>query len=102
MIALTVCYKSEVKFNTDYYHAKHLPLTAEKLGPHGVQKAEVRKILGTPAGTPAPYQVIATLYFSDAATLQSAIESADGQAVVADIPNFYGAMPDIMIGEIVE
>jgi len=72
------------------------------LGPHGVQKAEVRKILGTPAGTPAPYQVIATLYFSDAATLQSAIESADGQAVVADIPNFYGAMPDIMIGEIVE
>jgi uncharacterized protein (TIGR02118 family) len=54
------------------------------------------------AETPAPYQVIATLYFNDAATLQSALGSADGQAVVADIPNFYGAMPDLMIGDVVE
>ena len=101
MIALTVCYKSGIGFDNDYYFAKHMPLTA-KLGPLGLRNAEVRKILGTPMGTPAPYQVITTLYFNDAASLQNALGSAEGQAVVADIPNFYHGPPDVMIGEVVE
>jgi uncharacterized protein (TIGR02118 family) len=101
MIVLTVCYKSGIDFDTGYYLGKHMPLTAEKLEPLGLQNAEGRKILGTPMETPAPYQIITTLYFNDAASLQSAIGSADGQAVVADIPNFYRGMPDIMIGEVV-
>ena len=53
MIALTVCYKPEISFDADYYHAKHIPLVAEKLGPHGLKSTEVRKIVGTPMGTPA-------------------------------------------------
>jgi uncharacterized protein (TIGR02118 family) len=101
MIVLTVCYKSGIDFDTDYYFAKHMPLTAEKLGPPGLRNAEVRKIVGTPTGTPAPYQVITTLYFNDAASLQNAFESAEGQAVVADILNFYHGTPDLMIGEVV-
>jgi uncharacterized protein (TIGR02118 family) len=101
MIALTVCYKSDVSFDADYYHAKHLPLVAAKLGPHAMRKAEVRRILGTPMGMPAPYQLIASVYFDDADSLQSALQSPDGQAVVADVPNFYAGTPDVMIGEIV-
>jgi uncharacterized protein (TIGR02118 family) len=100
MIALTVCYRSDVSFDADYYHAKHLPLVFEQIGPLGMSKAEVRKILGTPMGTPAPYQLIATLYFDDAESAQTALRSAGGQAVVADIANFYGGMPDLMIGEV--
>jgi uncharacterized protein (TIGR02118 family) len=100
MIVLTVCYKSDIDFDADYYLAKHMPLTAEKLGPLGLRNAEVRKILGTPMGTPAPYHVITSLYFNDAASLQNALGSAEGQAVVADIPNFYHGAPDVMIGEV--
>lgn len=102
MFVLTVCYKTGANFDTEYYLTKHLPLATEKLGSLGMQRVEVRKILGTPTGTPAPYQLIATLYFSDADSLQSALGSSDGQAVVADIQNFYGGgMPDLMIGEVV-
>jgi uncharacterized protein (TIGR02118 family) len=101
MVVLTVCYKSDVIFDADYYHAKHVPLIAKEIGPHGMRKAEVRKTLGTPMGTPAPYQLIASLYFDDADSMQSALRSAGGQAVVADIANFYSGMPDLMIGEIV-
>ena len=100
MIALTVCYKSGLRFDADYYRGRHMPLTAEKLGSHGLKRAQVRKILGTPMGTFAPYQVITTLYFGDAAALEGAFKSAEGQAVVADIANFYDGMPDLMIGEI--
>jgi len=101
MFVLTVCYRSGIDFDTDYYLAKHMPLTADKLGPLGLRNAEVRKILGTPMGTPNPYQVITTLYFNAAASLQDAFESAEGQAVVADIPNFYRGTPDLMLGEVV-
>jgi uncharacterized protein (TIGR02118 family) len=97
---MTVCYKSDVKFDYDYYHAKHLPLVAENLASQGMRKSEVRKILGTPMGTPAPYQVIFTLYFDDAGSMQAAMGSAGGQAVAADVANYYGGMPDMMIGDI--
>lgn len=53
-------------------------------------------------GTPAPYQVITTLYFGDAAALEGALRSAEGEAVVADIAKFYDGMPDVMIGEITD
>ena len=101
MITLTVCYKSGLRFDADYYLDKHMSLTSEKLESHGLKRTEVRKILGTPMGTPAPYQIITTLYFGDAAALEGAFTSAEGQAVVADIANFYDGMPDLMIGEVV-
>ena len=101
MIALTVCYKSGLRFDADYYRSKHMPLTEEKLGSHGLKSAEVREILCTPMGTLAPYQAITTLYFGDAAALEGGLKSAEGQAVVADIANFYDGAPDVMIGEIV-
>jgi uncharacterized protein (TIGR02118 family) len=82
MVALTVCYKSDVSFDADYYHATHLPLVLEQIGPLGMSRAEVRKILGTPMGTPAPHQLTATLYFDDAESVQSAFQSTAGQAVV--------------------
>jgi uncharacterized protein (TIGR02118 family) len=101
MTVLTVCYKPDIALDADYYNSKHLPLVAKEIGPLGLRKVEVRKIVGTLTGTPPPYQLIATLYFDDADSLQSAFQSAGGQAVVADIAKFYDGMPDVMIGEIV-
>jgi uncharacterized protein (TIGR02118 family) len=99
MIVLTVCYESGTPLDAKYYQDTHVPLV-EKLGQFGLRRVEVRKILGTPMGNPAPYQLIASLYFDDAASLQVAMGSAEGRALAADVENFYKAEPDFMIGEV--
>jgi uncharacterized protein (TIGR02118 family) len=97
MIVLTVCYETGTPLDVEYYHATHMPLV-KKLD--GLRRAEARKILGTPMGNPAPYQLIASLYFDDAAALAAAMGSPQGRALAADVGNFYKGEPDFMIGEV--
>ncbi len=99
MTAITVAYKSDVKMNTDYYFGSHVPMVEDRLSSHGLRSAEVRKIVGTPTGAPAPYQIITTLYFDNVTDFTAAMGSDDGRAVLKDIANFYEGTPDIMIGE---
>jgi uncharacterized protein (TIGR02118 family) len=99
MIAITVAYKNGVKLNTDYYYGSHVPLVENALSKWGLRSTEVRKIVGTPSGDPAPYQIITTLYFDDLPAFSSAMSTDDGRKVLGDIKNFYEGMPDIMIGE---
>ncbi len=100
MTAITVAYRSDAKMNTDYYYSAHVPLVEERLTSRGLRATEVRKIVGTPTGAAAPYQIITTLYFENALAFNDAMATDDGRAVLADIHNFYDGMPDIMIGEI--
>ena len=68
-----------------YYFGTHIPLA--KTIP-GLKKYEVNHgPIGTPAG-PAPYHLIATLYFDDMAAIQYAFASPEGQATGADVQNF--------------
>jgi uncharacterized protein (TIGR02118 family) len=97
MIVLTVCYEAGTPLDTEYYYGTHMPLV-KKL--NGLRRAEARKILGTPMNNPARYQLIASLYFDDAAALGAAMGSPDGQALAADVGNFYKGEPDFMIGEV--
>jgi uncharacterized protein (TIGR02118 family) len=99
MTAITVAYKSDVKMNADYYYNSHVPMVETLLVSQGLRSAEVRKIVGTPTGVPAPYQIITTLYFDNVIDFTNAMSSNDGRAVQADIRNFYEGTPDIMIGE---
>ena len=99
MIVLTVCYESGTPLDLDYYHRVHVPLI-ETLAPLGLRRSEVRKILGTPMGNTAPYQLIASLYFDNAAALASAMGSPEGRALAADVGSFYKGEPDFMIGEV--
>lgn len=68
-----------------YYHGTHLPI-AKQLP--GLRAYTINKgAIGTPAG-PAPYYLIATLTFDSMAAIQAALQSKEGQATVADVPNF--------------
>lgn len=100
MTVLRVCYKSGVRFDRDYYVAKHLPLASAVMGPHGVANVEVATFGPNPDGSAPPYQVMFSAYFSSAAGLQAAMSSPRIGEVLGDIANYYDGMPDLMIGEV--
>jgi uncharacterized protein (TIGR02118 family) len=68
-----------------YYAGTHVPLV-EKI-PH-LTRFEHGESLGAADGGEAPYYYVAELAFADAATLQAALASPEGQAVAADVANF--------------
>lgn len=100
MIAITVCYKSGLRLDFEYYTGTHVPLVMNNLKPLGMQSAEVRKVLASGSSGTPPYQLIASLYFPDAQTFERAANDARWKAVVDDIANFYPEMPDVLITEI--
>lgn len=68
-----------------YYHGTHVPI-AKRLP--GLRSYTISVgAIGSPAG-PAPYYLIATLTFDSMAAIQAALTSPEGQATVADVPNF--------------
>jgi uncharacterized protein (TIGR02118 family) len=45
-------------------------------------------VLGTPNGQPPPYYYIAELYMEGREDFESLLASPEGQAAVADVPNY--------------
>ncbi len=84
-------------FDHDYYATTHMGLVMEHMGPH-LSSAQASKGLAGGPDTPAGYYAIATLAFADQAALDSAMEVAG--PVLADIPNYYNAAPQMLIGEV--
>jgi uncharacterized protein (TIGR02118 family) len=82
MAQLLVMYKTprDAAAFDKHYAEKHIPL-AKKIP--GVRKYEVSHgSVGTPGG-PSGYYLVAILQFDDAAAIQKAFASAEGQAAVA-------------------
>jgi|HubBroStandDraft_1064217.scaffolds.fasta_scaffold00997_2 uncharacterized protein (TIGR02118 family) len=100
MIAVTICYPTGAAFDRDYYASKHMPMVRAGFGQYGLRRDEVRAIVGTPAGGPARYQIVTSLYFDDMKAVGAAFGSPEGRAAVKDIPNFYGGEAEVMLGEI--
>jgi uncharacterized protein (TIGR02118 family) len=68
-----------------YYHETHIPI-AKKM--KGLLKWTIGKVQGTGQGQPAPYYYIADLYMKSRADFERLLASPEGQAAVADVPNF--------------
>jgi uncharacterized protein (TIGR02118 family) len=87
MIRLSVLYGHPIdpKAFDSYYAEVHLPL-AKKI--KGLRKWTVGKILGTPGDEPAPYYYVADLYAESRAAMEDILASPEGQAAVADVPNY--------------
>ena len=100
MIAVTICYPTGIAFDREYYTSKHMPMVRAGFGQFGLRRDEVRAIVGTPAGGPARYQIVTSLYFDDMKAVGAAFGSPEGRAAVKDIPNFYGGAAEVMLGEI--
>lgn len=68
-----------------YYHETHIPL-AKKM--KGLKKWTVGKVTGSADGKPVPYYYIADLYLENRAAFDELLASPEGQAAVADVPNY--------------
>jgi uncharacterized protein (TIGR02118 family) len=97
MQRVTVLYPNgaDVKFDFDYYLAKHVPWVARLVG----QSIEVRRGLSSPTGSPAAFVCIATIHIPSLADWQSVL-AQHGAQIMADIPNYTNSAPVIQIDEI--
>jgi uncharacterized protein (TIGR02118 family) len=80
------------------YSVEHAPMVLEKIP--GLKKFVAAHVLGTPAGTAAPYQRVAELYFDSLESLQAAMASGGGQAAVAHAMEIStGGPPVVLVAE---
>jgi len=98
MQRVTVLYPNgaDIKFDFDYYLAKHVPWVAGLVG----QSIEVRRGISSPTGSPAAFVCIATIHIQSVADWE-AVLAKHGSQIMADIPNYTNSSPLLQIDEIV-
>ncbi len=78
-----------------HYDEVHVPI-ANKIP--GVQRYTVSRPAPDPEGNKPAYHLVAVLDFEDEAAFGAGMGSAEGQAAVADLPNFAGAGVTMLTG----
>lgn len=68
-----------------YYRDVHIGIARRMKGLRGWT---IGKALGTPDGQPSPYYYVADLYMESRAEFEALLASPEGQAAVADVPNY--------------
>ena len=98
-LSLQVLYPAtgDLTFDFEHYANVHGPLVGEHMGPFIESSRVIKGVAGGP-GVPSPFFVVATMTFADQAALDGAMSAAG--PVLADIPNFYGGKPTMVIGEV--
>jgi uncharacterized protein (TIGR02118 family) len=87
MIRLLVLYghPQEPAAFDQYYRDKHIPI-AKRM--KGLKKWTIGKVQGTPGADPSPYYYVADLYMESREAFEQLLASPEGQAAVADVPNY--------------
>jgi uncharacterized protein (TIGR02118 family) len=100
MILVSVMYpnSSGSTFDHDYYLRKHIPLVKERWGRMDLENLRLVRGVGTPDGSPPPYQVMALLSFRSMEAYQKAA-AAHAQEIFDDIPRFTSVQPVTQISE---
>lgn len=96
-IRITVAYPDSAgaRFDLDYYRDRHMPMVAELLSP-AIRGYEIwlgKELLG---GDPAAWRVLLHMRFTDREAFEAAFE-ANGERIVADIPNYTEIEPVVQI-----
>lgn len=68
-----------------YYHEVHIPLAKRMKGLKGWT---IGKCESATPGVPPPYYMIVGLFADTRADLEAILASPEGQATIADVPNF--------------
>ncbi|WP_028374928.1 EthD family reductase [Leeuwenhoekiella sp. MAR_2009_132] len=101
MIKLTVMYpnSADLKFDKDYYINQHSKLIAELIGEAIVASDVNFGIAGATPDLPAPYVLIANVTFESMESFQHSF-GANAETILADLPNFTNAKPQVQLSEI--
>jgi uncharacterized protein (TIGR02118 family) len=99
MIKLTALYghPTDPTAFENYYAGTHMPLV-EKMT--DVLRHEKAKVVSTPTGDKPPYHRMFEAWFDNEAALGAAMDSPEGKAVVADLPNFASGGVTILISAV--
>jgi len=81
----------------EHYANTHRALVAKI---PGLQLFEASRVAGSADGGDPPYYRIAELSFESQEALQAALSSPEGQATVADVPNFASGGATILFAEV--
>jgi uncharacterized protein (TIGR02118 family) len=82
-----------------YYRQVHIPI-AKRM--KGLKKWTIGKVLGTPDGQPSPYYYVAELYMESREAMELMLASPEGQAAVADVPNYATGGVTFLYSEVEE
>lgn len=98
MYCLTVLYgqPTDPAAFDDYYFGTHTPIAKKMKGLTGFT---VSKLDSSPEGEPPPYYLVAKLYAESRDALLAIFGSPEGQAAVADLPNFVTGGATFLYGE---
>ena len=101
MVRLLVLYgqpKDPAAFDK-YYSEVHIPIARRM---RGLKKWTVGKVTGTADGQPSPYYYLADLYMESREDFEKLLSSPEGQAAVADVPNYATGGATFLYTEIEE
>jgi uncharacterized protein (TIGR02118 family) len=101
MIRVSVMYPNGPgrKFDMNYYVDKHMVMVHRMLDPVAQVRTEVDRGIGTAQpGAPAPFVAAGHMYFKSMEDMQRCMSCA--AEMMADIPNFTDAQPQIQISEV--
>jgi len=87
MIRLLVLYgqpKDPAAFDR-YYREKHIPIARQM---KGLKKWTIGKVQAAPGVEQPPYYYVADLYMESREAFENLLASPEGQAAVADVPNY--------------
>jgi uncharacterized protein (TIGR02118 family) len=100
MIMFTVLYPKtdDSRFDHEYYAEKHIPLVRARCGPMGLVGSEFMRGMPGPDGSAPMYELIGSLIFESAETMQGAL-AANTAELMADVPNFTNIQPVAQIFE---
>jgi len=101
MYCVTVAYprKDGGKFDFDYYAKKHIPMVTRYLGANSI-KAEIRKGIASPDGSPASFVCIASIWINSIEEFQATL-TEHGKEIMGDIPNYTNIQPILQVDEVV-
>ena len=101
MVRLLVLYgqpKDPAAFDK-HYGEVHIPIARRM---RGLKKWTVGKVTGTADGKPSPYYYLADLYMESREDFEKLLSSPEGQAAVADVPNYATGGATFLYTEIEE
>ncbi len=82
-----------------YYREKHIPIARRM---KGLKKWTIGKVQGTPDGQPSPYYYVADLVMESREEFERLLASPEGQAAVADVPNYATGGVTFLYAEVEE
>lgn len=101
MIKATVLYPNApgARFDHDYYRDRHMPLVAERMGPHCLGYTIDRGI-PSPGGEAPPFLAVCHILAEDLERFRAGFEP-HAEELFGDIPHYTDVTPVVQFSEVV-